>query len=53
METEATNDPREGDPRTAQRIDPKSGRSDDPRVDPAAGRGEAPPRQPEKAVETG
>ena len=27
-------DPRGDDPRTAQRVDPKSGMSDDPRVEP-------------------
>jgi hypothetical protein len=34
MSTTSENDPRKSDPRTAQRVDPKAGMSDDPRVDP-------------------
>lgn len=41
-------DPRESSVETAQDVDPKSGRSDDPRVDPTPGAGadedDAPPR---------
>jgi hypothetical protein len=34
MQENSPNDPRDDDPRTAQKVDPKTGRSDDPRVEP-------------------